>query len=87
MGVFVGDAAEFAVAVHPGVGAFAGPAAGVFDGFGEAFPGDLVAESFFGEEVAGGLGVVAGVEVDGGPVGPEVPGAGAGGVEGGFEQG
>ena len=40
-GVAAGHPPEFAVAVHPGVGAFDGPALGGLDGGGDAGAGDL----------------------------------------------
>src|SRR2546430_1149085 len=60
LGVAVGHAAELAVAVHPGVGAFHRPAPPGLDRGGDAQAGDLVGEAELGEQLAGGPAVIAG---------------------------
>jgi hypothetical protein len=59
----LGAAADLAVAIHPGVGAFHDPAFAGLDGGGDAFAGDLVDVAEFVEQVPGRPGVIAAVQV------------------------
>lgn len=61
--VSVGAAAEFAIVVHPGMGAFHDPALADLDGAGDAFLRDLADHVVLGEYVAAGFAVVAGIQV------------------------
>jgi hypothetical protein len=62
-GVAVGAAAEFAVVVHPGVGAFDHPTLPDLNRAGYAFLRDFADHVVVGEDVAAGFAVVAGVQV------------------------
>ena len=64
-----GASAEFAVAVHPGVGAFHDPAFAGLDGGGDAFVGDLVNVAEFVEQVPGAGRVITTVQVHTGFIG------------------
>jgi hypothetical protein len=64
-GVAVGAAADFAEAVHPGIGPLDGPAFAGLDWGGYAFAGDLGVEAEFVEQVADALAVVAAIQMRG----------------------
>lgn len=64
LAVAVGDAAEFAVVVHPGMQAFHGPTLAGLNGGCGALAGDDAGEAMSGEDRSTGGAIVAGVEMN-----------------------